>query len=253
METQLILLFLTLKENATHPRLENHSRQIITNDFSLPYFCTFEMLPQAIVNFFSDWAEINLSARSQKAADKMLEGINNLVTELSNIDMNAITQEIETRSQPIPQNGQIYQEIVNFFKKEDWFFVPIEQQPVLQMAFQGESGKWTCYARAREEQQQFVFYSVCPVNAPENKRPALAEFIARANYGMMIGNFELDFIDGEIRYKTSIDVGNDTLTQERMKQVVYTNVMTMDTYQPAIMSVIYSDVSPEDAIKQIEG
>ena len=70
---------------------------------------------------------------------------------------------------------------------------------------------------------------------------------------MIIGNFELDFIDGEIRYKTSIDVGNDILTQELMKQVVYTNVMTMDTYQPAIMSVIYSDVSPEDAIKEIEG
>ena len=110
----------------------------------------------------------------------------------------------------------------------------------------------TCYARARDEQQQFVFYSVCSVNAPENKRQALAEFIARANYGMILGNFELDFTDGEIRYKTSIDVGNDKITYELIRQVVYTNVMMMDKYQPGIMSVIYSDVSPEEAIKQIE-
>ena len=212
-----------------------------------------EEISQAIVNFFSDWAEINLSARSQKAADKMLEGINNLVTELSHIDMNAITQEIETPSQPIPQNGQIYQEMVNFFKQEDWFFIPIEQEPVLQMAFQGDSGKWTCYARARDEQQQFVFYSVCPVTAPEDKRQAVAEFIARANYGMILGNFELDFSDGEIRYKTSIDVGNDKITYELIRQVVYSNVMMMDKYQSGIMSLIYSYLSPEDAIEQIEG
>ena len=182
----------------------------------------------------------------------MLEGINHLVTELSNVDMSAITQEIETRSQTSSKDGQIYQEMVNFFKKEDWFFVPIEQQPVLQMAFQGDSGKWTCYARARDEQQQFIFYSVCSANAPENKRPALAELIARVNYGMILGNFELDFTDGEIRYKTSIDVGKDKLTYELIRQVVYSNVMMMDKYQPGIMSVIYSDVSPEEAIKQIE-
>ena len=211
-----------------------------------------EEISQAIVNFFTDWAEINLSSRTQKAASKMLEGINNLVTELSNVDMSAITQEIETRSQTSSKDGQIYQEMVNFFKKEDWFFVPIEQQPVLQMAFQGDSGKWTCYARARDEQQQFIFYSVCSANAPENKRPALAELIARVNYGMILGNFELDFTDGEIRYKTSIDVGKDKLTYELIRQVVYSNVMMMDKYQPGIMSVIYSDVSPEEAIKQIE-
>ncbi len=67
-----------------------------------------------------------------------------------------------------------------------------------------------------------------------------------------MGNFELDFSDGEIRYKTSIDVGNDKLTHELIKQVVYTNVMTMDKYHPAIISVIYSEVSPEDAIKEVE-
>ena len=137
----------------------------------------------------------------------MLDGINNLVTELSNIDMSAITQEIETRSQTIPKNGQIYQEMVNFFKKENWFFVPLEAQPVLQMAFQGDSGKSTCYARAREEQQQFLFYSVCSVNAPENKRQTLAQFIARANYGMILGNFELDLPTEKFVIKPALMLG----------------------------------------------
>jgi hypothetical protein len=93
-----------------------------------------------------------------------------------------------------------------------------------------------------------VFYSVCPLAAPESKRTAIAEFIARANYGMLIGNFELDFTDGEIRYKTSIDVQGDFLSFELIKQLVYANVTMMDEYLPGIMSVIDSDVSPVDAI-----
>ena len=54
---------------------------------------------------------------------------------------------------------------------------------------QGENGSWTCYAQTREDDQQFLFYALCPIRAPDKKRAAVAEFITRANYGMVIGNF----------------------------------------------------------------
>jgi len=44
------------------------------------------------------------------------------------------------------------------------------------------------------------------------------KFLTRANYGMMIGNFEMDFTDGEIRYKTSIDVEGDKLSSALIKR-----------------------------------
>jgi hypothetical protein len=49
----------------------------------------------------------------------------------------------------------------------------------------------------------------------------VAEFLTRANSGMVIGNFELDFADGEIRYKTSIDVEGDKLSYAIIKRLVY--------------------------------
>jgi hypothetical protein len=57
---------------------------------------------------------------------------------------------------------------------------------------------------------------------------AIAEFLTRANYGMTISNFDLDFADREIRYKTSIDVQGDFLSFELIKQLVYANVTMMD-------------------------
>jgi hypothetical protein len=149
-------------------------------------------------------------------------------------------------------SGQIFEEIINFFQQDDWPFIQLEGQPVLQMAFQGENGKWTCYANTRVDQEQFVFYSICPVNVPEKKHQAIANFLTRANSGMIIGNFELNSANGEIRYKTSIDVKGSSLTSALIKQMVYANVNMMDSYLPGIMSVIYGNVSPEEAINQIE-
>lgn len=149
--------------------------------------------------------------------------------------------------------GQIFNAIVGFFEEDDWNFNWVEGMPVLSMPFTGKNGKWMCFAQAREKQEQFVFYSVCPINVPEEKTHQAVEFITRANYGMIIGNFELDYDDGEIRYKTSIDVEGASLTHELVKQMVYANVIIMDRYLPGIMRVIYGDAEPIVEIEKIEG
>ncbi|MEH2168455.1 MAG: YbjN domain-containing protein [Nostoc sp.] len=212
-----------------------------------------EGIAEGIVNFFKDWTEVNLSAKTQKSAAKMLEGIDKFLTEFADINPDEIAQKIEANFPPSPTDTNIFEAIINFFQADNWPFVQLPGQPALQIPFQGENGKWNCYARARSEQNQFVFYSICPVNAPENKRLAVAEFITRANSGMIIGNLELDFTDGEISYKTSIDVEGDKLSFALIQRVVYANVTMMDEYLPGIMSVIYGNVSPEEVIAKIEG
>jgi hypothetical protein len=148
--------------------------------------------------------------------------------------------------------GRIYEAIVRFFKDDDWNFYEMDDAPVLTMTFSGKNGRWTCYAQAREAQEQFVFYSVCPINAPKEKLAEVVEFITRANYGMIVGNFELDYNDGEIRYKTSIDIEGTDFPPVLVKQVVYANVVVVDRYLSGLMRVIYGDVAPVDEIAKIE-
>jgi hypothetical protein len=148
--------------------------------------------------------------------------------------------------------SQLFDAIIEFFNADEWPYAQLEQSSALRMGFQGDNGNWLCYANVREERQQFLFYSVCPVNAPPDKRPLLAEFLTRANYDLPIGNFELDFDDGEIRFKTSADIEGDRLSDALLKNLVYTNVITMDHYLPGIMSVLYGETSPLEAINRLE-
>jgi hypothetical protein len=229
-----------------------------------------EKLNEAMQKFVQEWTNGDSSETTEEVISQAVEQITQTFKELTN-SISEMTQEVVSETveemtnafeeliesisditEEITSDETIFEAIVNFFKKEDWQFQQTETELTLRLAFQGKNGKWNCYARARDEQQQFIFYSICPVNAPEEKRLAVAEFLTRANSGMMIGNFELDFNDGEISYKTSIDVEGDRLSTALIKRLVYANVMMMDEYLPGILSVIYGNVSPADAIAQIE-
>ncbi|MDJ0734407.1 MAG: YbjN domain-containing protein [Nostocaceae cyanobacterium] len=206
---------------------------------------TSEQLSEGIVNFFKEWTQANLAEATQNATSEFLEEISSVFKEL--VDETFSETEEDTTT-----NQSIFAAIINFFESDEWQFVKIPETSTLHLLFRGENGQWTCYATAREQQQQFVFYSICPINTPENKSLPITEFITRANYGMIMGNFEFDFTDGEIRYKTGIDVEGDRLSFALIKQMVYANVMMMDEYLPGIAAVIDSDVSPADAIRSIE-
>lgn len=207
---------------------------------------TSEELSAGIVNFFQEWTQANLAEATQNATSEFLEGITSIFNEL-------VDEKFSDTEEDTTTNQSIFTAIVNFFESDQWQFVKIPETSVLRLLFRGENGQWTCYAQAREEQRQFVFYSVCPLKTPENKRLAITEFITRANYGMIMGNFEFDLDDGEIRYKTSIDVQEDNLSFALIKPIAYANVMTMDEYLPGIIAVIESEVEVKEAILRIEG
>lgn len=252
---------------------------------------TNDKIIEKLINFAKEWTDTNLLETSQNTTAPLSTDFQEILETLGGVLNESLTklesqenkeppiadfaeatqnvtpqlfQEIADRFEKLIDSGlaelenksqttsSLFTTVTKFFEKEDWSFAKIPQQTAIRLVFRGKNGQWDCYAKVNEDQRIFVFYSVSPMAAAEPKRTAIAEFLTRANYGMLIGNFELDFADGEIRYKTSIDVQGDFLSFELIKQLVYANVTMMDEYLPGIMSVIESDVEPVDAIAQIE-
>lgn len=141
--------------------------------------------------------------------------------------------------------------VIEFLRSENWQYTVTENPAILRMMCQGKNGQWRCYAQIKENERQFIFYSVCPIATPTEKLKAIAEYIARANYGMAIGNFELDFKDGEIRFRTSMQAQDNQLSLDSIEHLVYTNAAMMDRYLPGIIAVT-EDIEPKEAIKAIE-
>ena len=207
-----------------------------------------EQIAEGITNFAENWAAANFTAATQDITEELVKGITNLFDGFETWLDNAFSQDNNSDTDGFASEESILATIITYFTKDDWTFTKLQGQSILQMAYQGENGLWSCYAQAREPEEQFIFYSIYPELVSEDKRFTIAELLTRINYGLVIGNFEMDFNDGEIRYKTSIGVEGDILTYQIIKRLVYANVAIMDHYLPNIRAVMDENISPEDAI-----
>lgn len=148
--------------------------------------------------------------------------------------------------------GQLFDEIVKFFEAEDW---PVELQAdalKLRTGYIGEQGRWRCYAVVDEEKAQVAFYSIYPEHALPERYAAVAEFLHRANFGLVLGNFEFDYDDGEIRFRTGMDVENVKVTLDLLVPLVYANVAQMNRYFGGLKQVLTTESTPEEIIRTIE-
>ena len=96
-------------------------------------------------------------------------------------------------------------------------------------------------------------YATVGCHAPEQKRAVAAELLNRINWRLVVGNFEMDVADGEIRYRTTLDARGGELTDEMVECTIRTNLTTIDRFYPAIMTLLWNDLSAEDALALVEG
>ena len=148
--------------------------------------------------------------------------------------------------------GRIYESVLAFLQEDQWRYEEIPGESAIRLSFTGQNARYDCFGRVNEAQEVFVFYSIIPVRVPETQRLLVAELLARINYGLNIGNFELDMNDGEIRYKTSIDVEGGDLTPRMVETLIAVNISTTDRYFPSFADVMYAGVAPMEAVARIE-
>lgn len=96
-----------------------------------------------------------------------------------------------------------------------------------------------------------INYAVLPVNAKKHFK-RLVEFLCRANYGLVFGNFEFDYRDGEIRYK--LEMTSDAILADNMNigLLLYKPALMMDKYVKGIVQVMTGTMKAQEAIELCE-
>ena len=103
--------------------------------------------------------------------------------------------------------------------------------------------------------EAYILYAVSSVQAGPDRRQAMAEFICRANYGLLAnGNFELDMDDGEIRYKVFIDcrMFKNSIDEKAIASSFSGFMRAFEMYGDGILDVVSEKRTPEEAAEQCE-
>jgi hypothetical protein len=98
-----------------------------------------------------------------------------------------------------------------------------------------------------EQSETVCYYGVLPLLVPASERVKVAELLTRINFCARLGNFEMDWADGQVRYRYGIDVEYGALTPGMARLAIARIPKFCDLCLDAVLRVIYANSSAEDA------
>lgn len=144
-----------------------------------------------------------------------------------------------------------FEELLHLLDEREIGYSTSEDQSI-RTDLRGDVAAYRVVARVEAEADLFQIFAYSPLRVPEGCRPALAEAVTRANYGLRIGKFELDLDDGELRFQVAQLLVYDSVGEEAIDRMIGTAINMLDMYLPAFLSVIYANELPRDAVQRVE-
>ena len=95
-----------------------------------------------------------------------------------------------------------------FLDEDDWKYSFDKEKGMFRFGLKIKSRLSQIQYMVRVHEKHITFYGIAPVSPDhedEKMMGQMAEFICKANYGLKNGCFEMDYNDGEIRYKSYVD------------------------------------------------
>lgn len=112
-------------------------------------------------------------------------------------------------------------------------------------------GNYQCIIDINEENKIIVVYTIIGSLAIPERRNRIAKLLTKINFGLRIGNFEMDYEDGQIRYKTSVDYdGLKDYEDIFIENLIVSNIITTDKFYQAIEEGLHSRKSIEKILER---
>lgn len=152
-------------------------------------------------------------------------------------------------------SDKIVNVVKQFLADDDWHYSFNENTGIFRFGLRIRSKIQNISYVIDVHDDKFVTYGMCPIGADcedSEMMAQMAEFICRANYGLKNGCFEMDWRDGEIRYKSFVDCENLLPSTDVVKNSVHCTAAMIKRYAPGIVDIIFGGAKAKDAIDKCE-
>jgi|JI10StandDraft_1071094.scaffolds.fasta_scaffold1107456_1 hypothetical protein len=135
--------------------------------------------------------------------------------------------------------------------QEDWSYQKHDgdNRVYLSSSYSGQNASVTLVLDANLKKDWVMSFVYLPSKIQQAFRPAIAELLCRINLSEIgLGHFDLDFDDGEIRFRIIFDLEGSHFSIEMARNMRDQALLTVDKFYPAIMAVLYGDKTAQEAI-----
>ena len=139
----------------------------------------------------------------------------------------------------------LFDQIVSFMDDADRHYDSDAEGGLIVAQISGDDGRWSVYVQITDDEdaRRVVIHGRLPARIPESNRVKSAEMLARVNYELIVGNFELNLEDGEVMFKTTLDLADGQLTQEMFERAYQLNAQCVNEYYGQILRVGFGDAT----------
>lgn len=142
-------------------------------------------------------------------------------------------------------------QVIAYFEARGWPISRHDTLPVVRMEFAADNAEGTMFVQITPGRRRVVAYAALPDRVPPERRADVGELLIRANGALSIGNFDLDLDEGEIRFRSGLDLGATVLTDDLIDPLVQSCLVSVGDVAPAIAEVIAGRRRPEEAINEV--
>ena len=146
----------------------------------------------------------------------------------------------------------LFSTVNNFLEEDGWKFESFKNDGVLRAYFSSDKQEWELLTLVREELDQIIFYShVTESTTPKHRRNEMCLLLNNLNNRTVYGAFEMDIDEGEVMFRTALDLVEVSPSYELIRNSFYTNLGTMERYHGALVALMTDDSITADVAAAI--
>lgn len=152
-------------------------------------------------------------------------------------------------------NNKIAMAVKHYLEEDNWHYSFDEETGIFEFILKTDCSIQTIHYFVDIHRTEMLVYGICPVRVAcddVDKMARMAEFIAKANNGLKNGNFELNYANGEIRYKSYVDCSHTVPSYNVVMNCICYVDMVYKRYAEGISDIVSFDATAGDSIRKCD-
>lgn len=142
-----------------------------------------------------------------------------------------------------------YTSLCQMLDEEGWTYDKHDDEMTIDLTVTGDDLPMSSTIEIDTERQTVIMMSPMPFKVPSDKRFDLAIAVSLANYGMVDGSFDYNFLEGDIAFRITSSFIDSMLGKDLFKYMTYTAFSTIDKYNDKFLKIAATKMSVAEIIE----
>ncbi len=145
-----------------------------------------------------------------------------------------------------------FKALCDMLDENEWHYSKDMENLKITCGVQGDDLPMNIRIEVDADRQLVVLLSEMPFSVPEDRRVELAVAVSAANYGMVDGNFDYNYLDGSILFRMTSSFMDSLVGKEMFNYMLMCACATIDRYNDKFFMVTKKEMSVEEILEFID-